>query len=141
MTGATGHSVSSKSRLMTRGVITPRLYLAPATMRAGQSGRDGMMVDRISAVLLAVCLGSCNLSRAATTDASQAFGVRDLVRLERMSDLAVSSDGKRVAYTLRSTDMDANKGRTAIWVYDTQKRNAIPVRLTDLAANASTAEW
>ncbi|MEA3149140.1 MAG: hypothetical protein QOD56_79 [Gammaproteobacteria bacterium] len=100
-----------------------------------------MMVDRLSAVLFAVCLGSCNLSRAATADASQAFGVRDLVRLERMSDLAVSTDGKRVAYTLRSTDMDTNKGRTGIWVYDTQKRNATPARLTDLAANASAAEW
>ena len=33
-----------------------------------------------------------------------------------------SPDGKRVAYTLRTTDMEANKGRTAIWLLDVRKR-------------------
>ncbi|MEP6546930.1 MAG: S9 family peptidase [Gammaproteobacteria bacterium] len=67
--------------------------------------------------------------------------VQDLVRLERLSDIATSPDGKRVAYTVRTTDMEANKARTAIWLVDTVKRAATAVRLTDIAANSSGAEW
>jgi dipeptidyl aminopeptidase/acylaminoacyl peptidase len=80
-------------------------------------------------------------TRTAAVEAAQPFSVRDLVRLERISDIAVSPDGKRVAYTLRTTDMEANKGRTAVWVLDTHKRNSSPVRLTDLAANSDSAAW
>jgi dipeptidyl aminopeptidase/acylaminoacyl peptidase len=67
--------------------------------------------------------------------------VQDLVRLERISDVVVAPDGKHAAYTVRVTDMDANKGRTTIWLLDTRKRNSAALRLTDLAANSSSAEW
>ncbi len=107
-----------------------------------------MHVDRLAAWM---AVGACTLGTMFATaagtapapapDATQPFGIRDLVRLERLADLAVSPDGKRVAYTLRSTDMEANKGRTGIWLLDAQKRNAAAARLTDLAANASSAEW
>jgi dipeptidyl aminopeptidase/acylaminoacyl peptidase len=70
-----------------------------------------------------------------------AFTVQDLVRLERISDIAVSPDGKRVAYTLRSTDIDANKGRMTVWLIETGKHAAAAVRLTDLSANSSSPEW
>ncbi len=40
----------------------------------------------------------------------------DLVMLDRVSDPHVSPDGKVVAYDLRSTDYDANKGKHAIWL-------------------------
>jgi dipeptidyl aminopeptidase/acylaminoacyl peptidase len=40
----------------------------------------------------------------------------DLVMLDRISDPHLSPDGKIVAYDLRSTDYDANKGRHAIWL-------------------------
>ena len=69
------------------------------------------------------------------------FTVQDLVRLDRISEIAASPDGKRVAYTLRTTDMDANKGRTGIWLADTGKHAAAPLRLTDLEANSNAAEW
>ena len=78
---------------------------------------------------------------AGAADAAKAFSVRDLVRLERIAEMAVSPNGKSVAYTLRTTDMDANKARTGIWLLDTRKRNASPLRLTDLAANATAATW
>jgi dipeptidyl aminopeptidase/acylaminoacyl peptidase len=87
----------------------------------------------------------------------QPLTVRDLVRLERVSDIAASPDGKRVAYTVRSTDMDANKGRTTVWLLDSSvrssvrssergsarggKRGAAAVRLTDLSANSNSPEW
>jgi dipeptidyl aminopeptidase/acylaminoacyl peptidase len=78
---------------------------------------------------------------AAADDSVRAFSVQDLVRLQRISEPAISPDGKRVAYTLRTTDMEANKGRTGIWLLDTTKRGAAALRLTDLAANSSSPEW
>ena len=69
------------------------------------------------------------------------FSVQDMVRLERLSDVAVAPDGKHVAFTQRSTDLEANKGRTSVFVLDTSKRNASPQRLTDSADNSSAAEW
>ncbi len=46
------------------------------------------------------------------------FDVQALVRLERVSDPRVSPNGRTVAYTLRTTDYDANKGVQAIWLHD-----------------------
>jgi dipeptidyl aminopeptidase/acylaminoacyl peptidase len=106
-----------------------------------------MVADRFHAfVLLAVCAtthagAAATLHGAAAANASQPFSVQDLVRLERISDVAVAPDGRHVAYTLRTTDMEANKGRTGVWLLDTRKRTASALRLTDLAANSSSAEW
>ena len=78
---------------------------------------------------------------SAPAEPSAPFTVRDLVRLERISDVAVSPDGKHAVFTQRSTDMEANKGRTSLWLIETQKRGAVPFRLTDSANNTSAAEW
>jgi dipeptidyl aminopeptidase/acylaminoacyl peptidase len=45
-----------------------------------------------------------------------AFTIRDLVALDRISDPAMSPDGKWVAFTRRSTDLAANKGRRDVWL-------------------------
>ncbi len=92
-----------------------------------------MQVTRACAMVLWAGLG--------LTTAARAFTVQDLVRMDRISEVAVSVDGKRVAYTLRTTDMAQNRGRTAIWILDLHKRNASLKRLTDIAANSSSASW
>jgi dipeptidyl aminopeptidase/acylaminoacyl peptidase len=94
--------------------------------------------------VLAVCgagAAGAASARAPSPAALPPFSVQDLVRLARISEPTVSPDGKRVAYALRTTDMDANKGRTALWLLDVRKRNTAAVRLTDLAANSSAPEW
>src|SRR6202795_3892817 len=78
---------------------------------------------------------------AAAAEPAQPFTDQDLVRLERISEPCLAPDGKRIAYTLRTTDMEANKALTGIWLLDTRKRNAQPVRMTDVAATAGSAEW
>src|SRR5271163_4762726 len=90
---------------------------------------------------LAFCAAGAASAAAPSPAALPPFTVQDLVRLARVSEPAVSPDGKRLAYTLRTTDMDANKGRTAVWLLDMRKHNAAAVRLTDLAANSSAPEW
>ncbi|MDB6044500.1 MAG: peptidase [Gammaproteobacteria bacterium] len=69
------------------------------------------------------------------------FTIEDLVRLKRLTDPQVSPDGRFVAYVLRETDMDANKGRTDIWLLDLSKKGAEPRRLTTDPANDSSPRW
>lgn len=44
------------------------------------------------------------------------FSVRDMLAMDRISDPQVSPDGKRIAFVVRATDLDANKGRTDLWL-------------------------
>lgn len=43
----------------------------------------------------------------------------DMIKLHRLSEPQVSADGKWVAYTVSTPDMDANRGVTNIWVMPT----------------------
>ncbi len=76
--------------------------------------------------------------------AATAFAPADLVSLARVSDVATSPDGKRLIYTERSTDLEADKGRTGLFMLELSKGGsaaAAPVRLTDGEVNANSAEW
>src|SRR5215472_18885913 len=71
----------------------------------------------------------------------QPFTIEDLVRVKRLSDPEVSPDGRYVAYVLRETDMDANKGRTDLWLLDLTRKDAQPRQLTTDPANDSSPRW
>ena len=63
--------------------------------------------------------------------ATTPFTAADLVALNRVSDPQVSPDGRYVAYVIRETDLEANKGRTGVWLLD-GTAGAPPRRLTQL---------
>ena len=63
----------------------------------------------------------------------------DMVMMRRLSEPAVSPDGRQAAYQLRETDLDANKGRNDIWLADLAKRGAEPVRFASLPDKNETA--
>jgi dipeptidyl aminopeptidase/acylaminoacyl peptidase len=44
------------------------------------------------------------------------FSVLDMLEVDRVSSPALSPDGKRVVYVVRETDMQANVGRTSLWL-------------------------
>lgn len=44
------------------------------------------------------------------------FTVHDMLAMERISDHHVSPDGKRIVFVLRTTDLEANRGRTDLWL-------------------------
>jgi hypothetical protein len=98
----------------------------------------GLVLRSVRVVFLA-CLALCAAGPVTQARADQPFGVEDLVRLERISEPAASPDGSHIAYTLRTTDMDANKGRTGVWWVDARAPAQAPRRLTDIAANAGAA--
>ena len=69
------------------------------------------------------------------------FTVEDLVRLKRISDPQLSPDGRQVAFVQRETDLDANKGRTSLWLLDLTPGTAQARRLTDVKASDSSPRW
>jgi dipeptidyl aminopeptidase/acylaminoacyl peptidase len=100
-----------------------------------------MFAKRLSLSFSLLVLARVCAAASAPAEPTLPFTVQDMVRMERISEVAVAPDGKRVAFTERSTDMEANKGRTGIWLLDTSKRGAAPLRLTDGNTNAGSAEW
>lgn len=70
-----------------------------------------------------------------------AFSVEDLVRLKRVAEPALSPDGRTVVFTVRETDMNANRGRTDLWALDLTIKDARPQRLTSHPENDGSPEW
>ena len=69
------------------------------------------------------------------------FNVHDLVMMDRISDPQISPDGKRVAYQLRETDYEANKGVNSIWVVEIGGKSG-PFKLNDATLPAaSSPRW
>ncbi len=54
-------------------------------------------------------------SSALATD-PHPFSVHDMLAMDRLGDPQVSPDGQWVAYNVRTTDLEANRGRTDIWI-------------------------
>jgi dipeptidyl aminopeptidase/acylaminoacyl peptidase len=71
------------------------------------------------------------------------FTAQDLNTLARVSDPQVSPDGRYVVYTLRETDMEANRGRTDLWLLDLADGKSLPSprRLTQHPAADSSPRW
>src|SRR5699024_1005971 len=82
--------------------------LAPCIMSARISTRDRKM--RIAALIAAIVVSAAGLA------APQPFDAVDLVKLDRVGAPALSPDGQALAFTVRSTDYDANKAETSLWM-------------------------
>ncbi len=53
---------------------------------------------------------------AADNSETHPFNVHDMLAMHRISDPQLSPDGTLIVFTLRKTDMEANKGRTDLWI-------------------------
>jgi dipeptidyl aminopeptidase/acylaminoacyl peptidase len=60
--------------------------------------------------------------------AKKPLTVRDMVNFDRVSEPALSRDGKLVVFSVRQTDYAANKGVTSLWI-DNLGTHGIPKRL------------
>jgi len=67
------------------------------------------------------------------------FSVDDLVRMKRIHDPRVSPDGKRVVFSLTTMDLEANRGRSDLWMMDLL--NGEPIRLTTDPAGDFSPRW
>lgn len=74
------------------------------------------MRSRIPIMLLALVCLSVTASAAEKLPDAHPFSVHDMLAMERISDPQVSPDGRWVAFTVRTTDLEADRGRTDIWL-------------------------
>jgi Tol biopolymer transport system component len=90
---------------------------------------------------LPVRLLACTLSLGAAALAAAPFTADDLVRLKRISDPQVSPNGSVLAFVQRETDLEANKGRTSLWLLDLLDPAGEPQRASGGAFSDSSPRW
>ncbi|MHC4434135.1 MAG: TolB family protein, partial [Planctomycetota bacterium] len=67
------------------------------------------------------------------------FSVHDMLAMERLSDLQASQDGESIVFVRRQTDLEANRGRTDLWLVGAD--GADLRRLTSHQAADSNPRW
>ncbi|HEX9172365.1 MAG TPA: S9 family peptidase [Telluria sp.] len=73
--------------------------------------------------------------------APRGFTADDLVNMERVGSPVLSPDASRVVYTVRSTNLDKNRGNTQLWMLDLRAAKPVPQRLTHSDASSVDPEW
>lgn len=73
------------------------------------------------------------------TAAPHPFTARDLHNMQRISEIQGSPQGDRIAFTVRTTDFEADRGRTDIWLVGIDGGDAAP--LTTHEANEGNPRW
>ncbi len=73
---------------------------------------------------------------AAQEAAKHAITFDDMIKMHRIAEPQISPDGKWVAYTVSTPDMDANRGVSNIWVVSTT--GGAPMQLTQSGHDSST---
>ncbi len=73
--------------------------------------------------------------------APRGFTVEDLVRMERVGSPTLSPDAAHVVYTVRSTNLEKNRGNTQLWMIDLRNPKAAPVKLTQSDASNTDPVW
>jgi acylaminoacyl-peptidase len=69
------------------------------------------------------------------------FTAKDLATLDRLSDPHISPDGRYIAYNVRSTDWDANRGVNALWVLERGAIGSPPRLIRDQEKSGTQPRW
>jgi dipeptidyl aminopeptidase/acylaminoacyl peptidase len=83
-----------------------------------------------------VCAG---LGAAAAPGQSHPFSIHDMLAMDRISDPQVSPDGNWVVFVMRQTNLEANKGRTDLWLV--RADGTALTRLTSHPESDSNPRW
>lgn len=82
----------------------------------------------------------CSSEPTITHAAEQSpFNVREMVMLQRASQPVLSPDGTKIAFVLRTTDMDENKGRNHLWIMTSSGKQLR--QLTNHTASDWAPQW
>lgn len=73
--------------------------------------------------------------------APRGLTVEDLVTLERVGAPVLSPDASRAVYTVRSTDMDKNRGHTKLWMVDLRGTKPAPAVFVSHDSSSTDPEW
>ncbi|KAB2958229.1 MAG: S9 family peptidase [Thermoanaerobaculia bacterium] len=89
--------------------------------------------------LAALSLPAAASAATAAQEAARPFDVQHLVTLERLSDPQPSPDGRTILFNLRSTDLEADRGRTDLWLVGSEGGGLR--QLTTNEAGESNGRW
>ncbi|WP_309628948.1 S9 family peptidase [Brevundimonas sp.] len=103
-----------------------------------------MITTAAAALMLAAAPMTASAQLASPSGADVAalpggLSMRALAMMDRVSDPRLSPDGRRVLYSVRSTDWDGNRGVSALWVADVS--GGEPRKLAVSTGGASTGRW
>jgi len=92
-------------------------------------------------ICLFLCVFVCVNAGFAETGCEQThpFSIDDMLAMDRISDAQVSPDGEWIVFVLRKTDLEANKGRSDLWLVGSDGTKLR--RLTSHPANDSNPRW
>jgi dipeptidyl aminopeptidase/acylaminoacyl peptidase len=93
---------------------------------------------RVPYVFMALLL-IAGLASPQAAEKTHPFGVHDMLAMDRISDSQVSPDGRWIAFNVRETDLEANRGRTDIWLVGTDGQGLR--RLTSHPAADFNGRW
>ncbi len=86
-------------------------------------------------------IGAALAAATSANAAPRGLTVEDLASMDRVGSPALSPDAARVVYTVRSTNMDKNRGNTQLWMIDLRAAKPVPQQLTSHDASAADPEW
>lgn len=92
-------------------------------------------------ILRLLALAAAGAVATSAAAAPRGFTVEDMVGMERVGSPVLSPDATRLAYTVRSTNLDKNRGHTEVWLLDLRSAKPVPQRLTQSEASNSDPEW
>lgn len=84
-------------------------------------------------------LALLGLLAAGAPAAAKGLTIDDMLAMRRVGDPAVSPDGKQVAFAVRDTDLEANRGRFDIWLAQTDGSSV--KQLTTHVENDQDPQW
>jgi dipeptidyl aminopeptidase/acylaminoacyl peptidase len=88
----------------------------------------------VAAVILVLC-GTGAVVTNAQEAGKHAITFDDMIKLHRVAEPQISPDGKWVAYTVATPDMDANRNASNIWMASTE--GGAPIQLTQSGHDSS----
>ena len=90
-----------------------------------------------SALAFALCLPATG---AVAQDDREPLTVHHMLDMQRVSSPQLSPNGRSVAFVVRETDLEADRGRTDLWLVDRGKKKS-PRRLTTHEASDHSPVW
>src|SRR5690606_21628025 len=112
------------------------IYFPLQAVRSSWSWRP-MFVRVVFPALYAILL----VCLPAQAQQREPFSVEHLVRLQRVTGPALSPDGRTVVFTVRDTDMEANRGLQDLWIVSLEDKNSPPRRLTTHPEQDHSPQW
>jgi dipeptidyl aminopeptidase/acylaminoacyl peptidase len=80
-----------------------------------------------------------SLASAVAWTQTHPFSVNDMLAMDRISDPQVSPDGRTVVFVVRKTDLEANRGRTDLWLVGSDGKGLR--QLTSHPENDDNPRW